>query len=167
MTLSEEAESRLTDIVALQPTKNGELQDRWGMDSGSEVHQYLESELKDYYYRNEDSLICATPEAAELVGADPDSQTLTVPALQARILDVLAGPDERSESVVSVLHKLREDGLDPEVDEVRSGLRSLADKGVVEVIKRTVPTFRLAVTRADIDIKRLDAEDEGADEASA
>ncbi|MFB6175675.1 MAG: DUF5797 family protein, partial [Halobaculum sp.] len=29
-------------------------------------------ELKEYYYRNDDSLICATPDAVELVGGDPD-----------------------------------------------------------------------------------------------
>jgi len=67
MALSDEARERLADIVELQPTKNSELQDRWGMDSGSDVHQYLENELKEYYYRNEDSLICATPEAVEVM----------------------------------------------------------------------------------------------------
>jgi len=37
MTLSEEARSRLADIVSMQPTKNGDLQDRWGLDGGSEA----------------------------------------------------------------------------------------------------------------------------------
>jgi hypothetical protein len=45
MTLTEEARSRLADIVELQPTKNKVLQDRWELSSGSEVHQYLETEL--------------------------------------------------------------------------------------------------------------------------
>ncbi|QLD85226.1 hypothetical protein HWV23_05635 [Natronomonas halophila] len=157
MTLSEEAESRLEDLVALQPTKNSELQDRWSMDSGSDVHQYLESELKEYYYRDEDSLIRATPEAADLVGMDVGEDIVRVPELQARILDVIAGPDEDPQSVVSVLHALREEtDLDPDTDSVRSGLRSLEDKGVVEVISKTVPTFRLAVERADLQVEVLD-----------
>ncbi|MFQ3317961.1 MAG: hypothetical protein ACI8UR_001409 [Natronomonas sp.] len=156
MTLSEEAKSRLADLVALQPTKNSEIQERWGMDSGSEVHQYLESELKEYYYRNEDSLICATPEAATLVGIDPDEEVLRVPELQVRVVNVLAGPDEEPQSVVSVLHDIEESGMDTEPDAVRSALRSLEDKGIVEVIQKTVPTFRLAVARDTLDVEVLD-----------
>ncbi|MFC6973896.1 DUF5797 family protein [Halomicroarcula sp. GCM10025709] len=155
MTLSDEARQRLADIVERQPTKNGELQELWGMESGSEVHQYLESELKEYYYRNDDSLICATPEATELIdGEDSDRvQTITVTGLQQAIVDVIAAPDEESQSVVAVLHALRDAGEDPEVDDVRSALRSLADKGIVETIQKTVPTFRLAVTRENLDIE--------------
>ena len=156
MTLSEEAESRLADLVALQPTKNGELQDRWGMESGSEVHQYLESELKDYYYRDENSLICATPEAAELVGMEVDEEVLRVPVLQARIVDVLAGPDEDPQSVVSVLHDLEDAEFDSETGAVRSALRSLEDRGVVEIVQKTVPTFRLAVERDTLTVEVLD-----------
>ena len=155
MTLSEEAEARLADLVALQPTKNGELQDRWDMDSGSEVHQYLESELKEYYYRNEDSLICATPAADELLGLDSDD-AVSVPELQARILGVLAGPDAEPQSVVSVLHDLRETGLEADTDAVRSGLRSLEDKGLVAVVEKTVPTFRLAVERDSVTVEVLE-----------
>lgn len=156
MTLSEEAESRLADLVALQPTKNGELQDRWDMESGSEVHQYLESELKDYYYRDENSLICATPEAAEIVGIDVDEEVLRVPELQARIVDVLAGPEEEAQSVVSVLHDLEDAGFDSETDAVRSALRSLEDRVVVEIVQKTVPTFRLAVERDTLTVEVLD-----------
>ena len=157
MTLSEEATSRLTDIVTLQPTKNGELQDRWGLESGSEVHSYLESELKEYYYRDEDSLIRATPEAAELVGIDLDDDVVGVPPLQAEVIDTLAGPDEEPQSVVSVLHALEDDGVETDVDSVRSALRGLADKGIVKIVRKTVPTFRLAVEREAIDIEVLDA----------
>ncbi len=156
MTLSDEAESRLADLVALQPTKNSELQDRWGLESGSEVHQYLESELKDYYYRDEDSLIRATADAAELVGMDTEDDVLRVPELQARIVDVVAGPGEDPQSVVAVLHDLRDVGVSTDPDAVRSGLRSLEDRGVVEVIQTTVPTFRLAVDRESLDIAPLD-----------
>ena len=155
MTLSEEAQSRLADLVALQPTKNAELQDRWEMDSGSEVHQYLEAELEEYYYRNEDSLICATPAADELLGLDSDD-AVSVPELQARILEVLAGPDAEPQSVVSVLHDLRETGLEADTDAVRSGLRSLEDRGLVAVVEKTVPTFRLAVERDSVTVEVLE-----------
>ena len=155
MTLSEEAESRLADLVALQPTKNAELQDRWEMDSGSEVHQYLESELEEYYYRNEDSLICATPAADELLGLDSDD-AVSVPELQACILEVLAGPDAEPQSVVSVLHDLGETGLEADTDAVRSGLRSLEDRGLVAVVEKTVPTFRLAVERDSVTVEVLE-----------
>lgn len=155
MPLSDEAKERLTDVVSLQPTKNSELQDRWGMDSGSEIHQYLESELKEYYYRDENSLIRATPEAAELVGMASDEDVINVPELQARLVDVIAGPDAEPESVVSVLHEVREEDpeLDPTTDEVRSSLRKLQDRGLVEVVQKTVPTFRLAVERDTVAIE--------------
>jgi hypothetical protein len=156
VTLSDEAKERLADVVSLQPTKNSELQDRWGIDSGSEIHQYLESELKEYYYRDENSLIRATPEAAELVGMASDEDVISVPELQARIIDIIAGPDAEPESVVSVLHEVRETDLDPTTDEVRSALRKLQDRGLVEVIEKTVPTFRLAVERDTVDIEVLD-----------
>ncbi|APW96467.1 hypothetical protein CHINAEXTREME_01210 [Halobiforma lacisalsi AJ5] len=165
MTLSDEATERLADVVELQPTKNSELQDRWGMESGSEVHQYLENELGDYYFRDDNSLIRATAEAADLVDVEPGIETdpdsegapsrIRVPELQARIVDVLAGPEERSESVVSVLHSLRDAydyGDDLEAEAVRSGLQSLRRKDVVEVEYRTVPTFRLAVEREDLEV---------------
>src|SRR6056297_4360592 len=136
MSLSEEARERLADVVQFQPTKNSELQDRWGLESGSEVHQYLETELSEYYYRDDNSLIRATPEAADLVDVepgienDPDSDAapskVSVTPLQETILSVVPGPDERSASVVSVLQAVRETGeADPDVDAVRSGLSRL------------------------------------------
>jgi hypothetical protein len=64
-TLPEREQERVVDLVRLQPTKNAELQDRWGLNNGSEVHQYLESELKDYYYRDNDGYIRATDAAEE------------------------------------------------------------------------------------------------------
>ena len=160
MTLSDVARDRLADVVELQPTKNGELQDRWELDSGSEVHQFLESELSDY-----NSLIRATSEANDMVDVEPGVEgepdavpsVVRVPELQARILDVLAGPDERSESVVSVLHAVREAfDVDADADTVRSGLQSLRRKGVVEVEYRSVPTFRLTAERDSIDVEVSD-----------
>jgi hypothetical protein len=159
MTLDEEARQRLANVVALQPTKNAELQQQWGIESGSEVHSYLESELDDYYYRDENSLICATPEAADLVSdiVDTGDNAVTVPDLQAEILDVVADPEEDPQSVVSVLHDLRAAGRDPEVSDVRAGLRSLSEKGVLERVQKTVPTYRLAVERAALCVNRLEA----------
>ncbi|WP_122090537.1 DUF5797 family protein [Halalkalicoccus subterraneus] len=163
MTLSEEATERLADVVALQPTKNGELQERWGLESGSEVHQYLENELSAYYYRDEDSLIRATPDAADLVDVDPGIEggdggtVIRVPELQGRVFEVLAGPDERSQSVVSVLQDLRSEfGIDPEAGDVRSALQSLKRKGIVEVEYRTVPTFRKTAPREDVTVEILE-----------
>jgi len=167
MSLSDEAESRLADIVTLQPTKNKELQDRWGMESGSEVHQYLENELGDYYYRDDDSLIRATEEGVDLVDVEPSvppeeeggvPELVRVPELHARVLDVLAGPEERSESVVSVLQKLREAfDIDPDVEDVRDALGSLRRKNVVDVEYRTVPTYRLAVERSAFDVEAIES----------
>ena len=164
MALSEQARERIADVVALQPTKNAELQERWEMDSGSEVHSYLESELSEYYYRDENSLIRATAEAAELVGVDPETVSddpeegpLVLTELEARALEVLAGPDERSESVVSVLHDLREEyDVDPEAQDVRAALRRLVRANVAETIRRTVPTFRRTVALDDLDIEVSD-----------
>ncbi|MFC6951452.1 MULTISPECIES: DUF5797 family protein [Halorubellus] len=161
MTLSEEARERLADIVELQPTKNGELQERWGMDSGSDVHGYLENELKEYYYRDDDSLIRATADAAELVDVDPgvessDDGTTTavrVPRLQAQLVEVVPAADEDGKSVVGTLHALRDAyDVDPSTDDVRSALQALKRKGVVEVVYTTVPTFRLAVDRDELDV---------------
>jgi hypothetical protein len=156
MTLSEQAQERLRDLVELQPTKNAELQERWDMESGSEVHGYLESELKEYYYRNEDSLICATPEAEAIAaGEEPDSseRVVDVTDFEAEMLKVLPGPSEDPQSVVATLHALREAGLDPEVDEVRSGLHGLVDKGAAERVRTTVPTFRLSLERENLVVR--------------
>ena len=162
--LTDEDRERLGDVVALQPTKNAELADRWGMDGGSEVHSYLENHLKAYYFRDENSLIRATPEAAEVAGVDPgisDDEgglTVRVPDLQYHVLGVLAAHDEEPQSVVSVLHDARDLGEspDPDNDAVREALRSLANKGVVERVQLTVPTYRLATPRGDLTVERLD-----------
>ncbi|MFB6080135.1 MAG: DUF5797 family protein [Haloferacaceae archaeon] len=176
MGLTETERKRLADVVRLQPTKNAELQERWGMESGSEVHGYLESHLQEYYYRDDDSYIRASEEAAALVDAepgvegDPDGNgvpsVVRVPRLEALVLDVLAGPDERSQSVVSVLHDLRDaHDVDPGVDEVRRALRALARKDVVVVDHRTVPTFRRAPGTEDLTVEVVDRADDGPTDA--
>ncbi|GAA0507564.1 hypothetical protein SAMN04488066_101326 [Halorubrum aquaticum] len=165
MSLTDEELDRLADVVRLQPTKNSELEDAWGVDGGSEVHRYLEDHLKEYYYRDDDSLIRTTAEANDLVDVEPGIEadavakgaapdTIRVPELEARVFAVVAGPEERSQSVVSVLEDLRETyDVDPDVGEVRRALRSLERKNVVEVVYRTVPTFRLAVERDAVDVE--------------
>ncbi len=157
MSLTDEQLDRLADVVELQPTKNAELEARWGMDSGSEVHQYLETQLSDYYYRDDNSLIRATSEAAELTGVEPGiedtdgdgrPERIRVSQLEARVFETVAGPDDRAESVVSVLQSLRAAyNIDPPADDVRAALQSLRRKNVVEVVRRAVPTFKLAVER--------------------
>jgi len=165
MTLSEADRERLADIVELQPTKNGVLQDRWDMDSGSDVHQYLESELRDYYYRDENSLIRATAEAAEIVGMAPESGE--APAVhmsenERRVFAVIAGPDERAESVVSVLHAVRDEfDADVAAADVRRALQTLKRKGIVTVEHRTVPTYKLAVARDEVNVAEPE-DDQGA-----
>jgi hypothetical protein len=168
-TLSEEARERLADVVRLQPTKNKELQEAWGLESGSEVHSYLEGELKEYYYRDDNSLIRATADAADLVDVEPGVESgdgddggvpavIRVPELESQVFAVVAGPNDRSESVVSVLNKVRDAyDVDPPVEDVRQALQNLRRKGVVEVIYRTVPTFRLAADRAEIDVEISDS----------
>ena len=147
MTVDEQTRERLADLVELQPTKNATLQDRWGLDSGSEVHQYLENELGEYYYRDENSLIRATPEAEAVLGMDDGERVVAGTELHQRVLDALPEPDAEPQSVVATLHGVRESGADPGVDAVRSALHELVDRGVVERVQRTVPTFRRAVER--------------------
>lgn len=150
MSLSPEALSRLADVVELQPTKNAELAERWGLESGKEVHQYLESELSDYYYRDDNSLIRATPEAASLVDVEPgiesDSTTgntvVRINDIQSAVYSVLSDEPGESKSVVAVLQAVRSSSdLDPTVAEVRSTLSSLRRMGLVAVEYRSVPTY--------------------------
>jgi hypothetical protein len=163
MELPDEAKSRLADVVTLQPTKNAELQEKWGMESGSEVHVYLEGELKEYYYRDENSLIRTTPEAAELVDVEPGIEddgegggpaVLRVPELQYHVLQVVPDHEDDPASVVATLNALRDETeLDPDVEDVRAALRSLANKRALETVKLTVPTYRLAVPGAELTVE--------------
>ncbi len=161
MSLSAEQQRRIADLVALSPTKNSELQDRWGLDSGSAVHQYLETELKDYYYRDENSLIRATPAATAVLddaGVSTESTTVAVDPLAADILSVLPSPNERSQSVVAVLHAVQSaTDRDPSVESVRTRLTRLHDRGLIEVISRLVPTYRL---KADLNTIELELTDQ-------
>ena len=78
---------------------------------------------------------------------------ISVTELQSAILAAVPGPDERSASVVAVLQDVRErSDLDPDVEDVRSGLQRLKRMGVLEVEYRSVPTYRLAVERDAFDV---------------
>ncbi|WP_394346454.1 DUF5797 family protein [Haloarcula amylovorans] len=61
--------ARLSDIVTMQPTSNGELASRWNLDSGKDVHRYLTTTLKEFFYRDETVRIRATKGAEELVAS--------------------------------------------------------------------------------------------------
>lgn len=165
MTLSEEARARLADVVALQPTKNAELAERWDIESGKEVHRYLETELSEYYYRDENSLIRATPEAQDLVDVEPGVEEngpngehiVRIPSIQAKVVDVLPDPEGDPASIVALLHALREEhGIDPSTDEVRGAVKALKQKGVIAVEYRTVPTYRLAMDRDRLTVEIVD-----------
>lgn len=65
---------RLTQLAELAPTKNSELADAWGCDSGSEVYQYLSSHLEEYYTRNEDKLMVLTEKGERMVEKTADDE---------------------------------------------------------------------------------------------
>lgn len=155
MSLSAQARDRLADLVELSPTKNGVLADRWDLDGGSDVHAYLESELSEYYYRDENSLIRASPDAtALLAGEEPTApEEIEISPLQAAIVECMAGPEDRSMSVVAILHALgRTADLDPDVQEVRRAIQGLRGRKVVEVVYRIVPTYRLVAPADSFEI---------------
>jgi polyphosphate kinase 2 (PPK2 family) len=129
------------------------------MESGSEVHQYLEAALSEYYFRDDDGLIRATPEAAELVDVEPgiseddDGMRVRLTTLQADVLSAVPDADAESASVVAILHAYRDaTGKDPTAGDVREALNALKRKGVVERVQRAVPTFRLTRPRDEIDV---------------
>jgi hypothetical protein len=158
MPLSETARSRLADILEREPTKNGELQAAWDMDSGSEVHQYLESELGPYYYRDDDSLIRVSPEGKAILSGDGSGgPAISFSGVEEQVFEAVPGPEDEPASVVAVLHRVRDRaGIDPEVEEVRAALRTLVRKEVCESIDRTVPTYRLAVPRSEVEVLETD-----------
>jgi len=123
--LDEKELDRLRDIVRLQPTKNAELKDEWGLENGSEVHRYLELHFSKYYYRDKDSYIRAT-EVGESIIEDPDGgasangKSVGETDLQQRDLiislvelsekvDHLPGPNEIKEQSEYALQRYQEE----------------------------------------------------------
>ncbi|AWB26786.1 DUF5797 family protein [Halococcoides cellulosivorans] len=156
--MSDDALDRIEDLVALEPTKNAELADRWELAGGSEVHATLEGDLSEYYYRDEDSMIRATAAARERLRdagrlAESDERAVEVSAFEAAVIEALPGPDERTQSVVATLQAVREAGRDPSVDEVRSALHRLESRGLARRERRLVPTFGLAIDPATLEIE--------------
>lgn len=115
-TLPEREQERIVDLVRMQPTKNAELQDQWGLDNGSEVHQYLESELKEYYYRDDDGYIRAADAGEEFVQNHQDVyQDVTRPEDEADEEE----PDLRRRDLVIALVTLTQElGHLPSADEI-------------------------------------------------
>lgn len=96
MALSETERDRLEDVVDLAPTSNGELKERWGMESGREVYNYLSSNLGTYTYRDDDLKIRPADKALETIGEDEDQD------------DVEEGTEDRPDA--------GESGVDGEAD---------------------------------------------------
>lgn len=67
--LSDQDINRLRTIMQLQPTKNSELCEQWGYDSGSDLYQYLSSNLNPYYERNDNSLLVLTKKGETVLEA--------------------------------------------------------------------------------------------------
>jgi superfamily II DNA or RNA helicase/very-short-patch-repair endonuclease len=76
-TLTATKRDRIEDLVRLQPTKNATLQSQWKLSSDNNVHEYLNSELGEYHFRDADGLIWASDDAEALVNGDtqPDEDS--------------------------------------------------------------------------------------------
>ena len=105
--LANHEREHIVDLVRLQPTKNADLQDQWGLDSGSEVHQYLESQLKEYYYRDSDGYIQATNAAEEFAQDHQDVYQHVTEPDDTEAED--AAPNLRRRDLVVALIKLMEE----------------------------------------------------------
>ncbi len=77
MTLSEEARERLADIVDSSRRKTASYRSAGTSTAGARSTD-LEAELKEYYYRNDNSLIRATPEATTLIDGEDSERIQTV-----------------------------------------------------------------------------------------
>lgn len=71
MSLSETTGGRLADVRELETTRNGELRERWDMDSGKEVAAYLRNELGEYTYHDVNDKIRAMAEADVMSDTEP------------------------------------------------------------------------------------------------
>lgn len=116
--LAEREQERIVGLARLQPTKNAELQDQWELASGSDVHQYLDSQLKEYYYRDDDGYIRATDAAEEFVQNHQDVyQDVTKPDDNPDTED--AAPDlQRRDLVIALVTLTQELGRLPSADEI-------------------------------------------------
>jgi hypothetical protein len=110
--LDEEELDRLRDIIRLQPTKNAELMDQWGLESGGEVHQYLESHITEYYYRGDNSYMWATDEAESLIQKVEDNALVDG--------ESVSGTDSRQRDlIISLVGLTQRVGHLPDADEIK------------------------------------------------
>jgi len=71
------------------------------------------------------------------------------------LCETLPDHDEPHISVVAALQAIRsETDLETDVDAVRDALASLRKKDAVEMEREVVPTFRMAVPRAELTVER-------------
>jgi Ca-activated chloride channel family protein len=66
-TLSDQALDRLSDLAEFAPTTNSDLADGRDVETGAEIHAYLESELDGYYRRDSNRMLRPTEEAQQIV----------------------------------------------------------------------------------------------------
>lgn len=97
-TLTDQDKKRILDILRMQPTKNAELQEEWGMESGEEVYNYMSSNIDDYYHRDENHKIRATERVREIlddIETDDEQYSVSEPSeLEDKTaLDVSIGLD--------------------------------------------------------------------------
>jgi superfamily II DNA or RNA helicase/very-short-patch-repair endonuclease len=69
-TLTATKRDQIEDLVRLQPTKDATLQRRWELSSDSDVSEYLNSELAEYHFHDEEGMIWASDGAEALVNGN-------------------------------------------------------------------------------------------------
>jgi len=111
---NETARDRLADIRELEPTSNAELRDRWGLDSTKNVARYIEDELGEHTYRDDDARIRADPADAGSGGDTPDTTNTGAPDENTdppADEDTIEIPEEEFDGVISeVKEEAREAG---------------------------------------------------------
>lgn len=73
--ISQAKREHVADLVRLQPVEASDLDLRWSLPSGANVHGYLKSELADYHFRDGDDMIWASDAAEALINGHSDEET--------------------------------------------------------------------------------------------
>jgi len=130
--INETARERLEDVRELAPTSNGELRDRWDMDSTREVARYLREELGEYTYRDENSKIRARTDEIEPTGiSDQDEPTEPANVAPADEGNNLHADEETDTKPVKTRGKGEKEGTNGRAEE------SLSDGGGAAVTAST------------------------------
>jgi len=127
-TLTATKRDRIEDLVHLQPTKNATLQNRWDLASGSDVHEYLNSELADYHFRDAESLIWASDKAEALVNGDTSSRADSTPSISDSDVEIDSNQKQPADS--ELLDEIRQ--LQSTLGEVPTKIE-MANKGAYPV----------------------------------